>query len=571
MIGQTVHEFRIEKKLAEGGMGAVYLARHRLMTSTLKVIKVLLPEYARNAILRQRFHREAEAASRLKHEKILGIDNFGTLDDGQLFIMVPYLEGQPLDAYLHSRGGSLSPYRALHLVVQLCDALDYAHAQGIIHRDLKPGNVYVIPTSSNPYMLKLLDFGIAKLIGIPDGEPMTQRGIAIGTPGYMAVEQYERADEVTHLADVYSLAVMTWTIVTGRLPWQHAEPAVLYHLQRTRVPGRPPVDIMPAEWAEVLLEAMSVDPSARPQSARELATRLASALPAVGRLPSGAEILSGLAPHFIRKAAPGDETVRNASDVDRIGPLLWPPRETIPGAPRKIMPDAQYDALFLHVGTSPKAERGAATRAVSPITVEPTGAAPPAGLPTTLSAGTGVTSVVSERRGARWKLALGVIGTAAGGTLITFMIASRLSTSAASSPDMPTPSSAEVHAYGAGASSAAAHSAPITPAPAVSPAMATPEPAPAPAHEPALVIESERAPVPGSVRELAPGQGSGARAQDGRAPRSNVRGTPAVSARLPVRPIVRDSTKPVQNMRSTPDQPRRPAVFDPDDVSGPEE
>src|SRR5690606_30828440 len=89
MIGRTIHEFRIEKKLAEGGMGVVYLARHRLMTSTLKVIKVLLPEYARNPVLHQRFHREAEAASKLKHENILGIDNFGTLDDGQPFIMVP--------------------------------------------------------------------------------------------------------------------------------------------------------------------------------------------------------------------------------------------------------------------------------------------------------------------------------------------------------------------------------------------------------------------------------------------------------------------------------------------------
>ena len=219
MIGRTIHELQIEKKLAEGGMGAVYLAWHRLMSSTLKVIKVLLPEYAANPILRRRFHREAEAASRLEHENILGIDNFGTLDDGQLFIMVPYLNGQSLDAYLRSRGGRLSPHRALHLVVQLCSALDYAHGRGIIHRDLKPGNVYLVPTSSNPYMLKLLDFGIAKLVGASAGDredgPKTQRGIAMGTPGYMAVEQYERADDVTHLADVYSLAVMIYGIVAG--------------------------------------------------------------------------------------------------------------------------------------------------------------------------------------------------------------------------------------------------------------------------------------------------------------------------------------------------------------------
>ncbi len=100
-----------------------------------KVIKVLLPVYAANPLICQRFHREAEAASKLRHDCILGIDNFGTLDDGQLFIMSPYLEGQSLDSYLRGRGGRLAPHRALHLIVQLCDALDHAHGNGIIHRD----------------------------------------------------------------------------------------------------------------------------------------------------------------------------------------------------------------------------------------------------------------------------------------------------------------------------------------------------------------------------------------------------------------------------------------------------
>jgi serine/threonine-protein kinase len=335
MIGQTIHEFQIEKKLAEGGMGAVYLARHRLMTNTAKVIKVLLPKFAQMPLLRQRFHREAKAASKLQHENILGIDNFGTLEDGQLFIMVPYLEGQPLDAYLHARGGRLAPHRALHLIVQLCDALMCAHGAGIIHRDLKPGNVFVVPTSSNPYKLKLLDFGIAK-VGGSDGSPGTQSGSALGTPGYMAVEHYEYADEATHLADIYSLAVMTWEMVTGRLPWQHQDISALYRLQRTSQPERPPVDIMPERWADTLLAAMSIEPLFRPQSARALALALASGLPAIGQVPSGAEIVASLAPHFIRQGDPCDETVRNCAEVERMVPLLWPPRETAPsdGAPK---------------------------------------------------------------------------------------------------------------------------------------------------------------------------------------------------------------------------------------------
>jgi serine/threonine-protein kinase len=329
LIGKAILSFRIEEKLAEGGMGVVYLARHKELANTLKVIKVLLPAYAGDPMIRRRFRREAEAASLLKHDKILGVDNFGTLEDGQLFMMVPFLDGEPLDVYLHKRGGRLAPHRALHLIVQICDALDHAHARGVIHRDLKPGNIFIVSTSDNPYLPKLLDFGIAKMIGTQEAGPRTRSGVAIGTTGYMAVEQYEHADEVAAAADVYSLATMIWELVTGRRPWEHTDQALLYFQQRTVIPDRPPIDVMPADWADVLLRALSVDPSARP-SARELAVALASALPAVGRVPSGAEILAALAPHFVRKAAPDDDTVRNASDVDRIGPLLWPPRETEP-------------------------------------------------------------------------------------------------------------------------------------------------------------------------------------------------------------------------------------------------
>jgi serine/threonine-protein kinase len=252
-------------------------------------------------MIRRRFRREAEAASLLKHDKILGVDNFGTLEDGQLFMMVPFLDGEPLDVYLHKRGGRLAPHRALHLIVQICDALDHAHARGVIHRDLKPGNIFIVSTSDNPYLPKQLDFGIAKMIGTQEAGPRTRSGVAIGTPGYMAVEQYEHADEVTAAADVYSLATMIWELVTGRRPWEHADHALLYFQQRTVMPDRPPIDVMPADWADVLLRALSVDPSARP-SARELAVALASALPADGRVPSGAEILAALAPHFVRRS-----------------------------------------------------------------------------------------------------------------------------------------------------------------------------------------------------------------------------------------------------------------------------
>jgi Protein kinase domain/PEGA domain len=399
MIGRTILEFRIEEKLAEGGMGAVYLGRHVRLPSVRKVAKVLLPAYAGNPVLRRRFHREAEAASKLKHERILEIDNFGELPDGQLFIMVPYLEGQPLDVYLRARGGRLSPHRALHIVVQLCDALDHAHAHGIVHRDLKPSNVFLVATHTNPYAVRLLDFGVAKFLE-ESADPETHSGVAIGTPSYMAVEQYEHGDEVTPLADVYSLGVMLWELVTGRLPWQHADRAVLYHLQRTVIPKRPSPSEMPLEWSRLLLAALSVDPIVRPRSVRELAISLASALPAEGRMPSGTEILAALAPHFVRKSGPGDETVRNASDVDRMAPLLWPARETTGELARPAAGEQPAGRELTPAGREPPAAREQPAGAPAPQVGELPAAPREPGAP-----GSGPDPIADPRR-ARRKLAI---------------------------------------------------------------------------------------------------------------------------------------------------------------------
>ena len=329
MIGRVINDYQVIEKLAEGGMGAVYLARHRLLVNTKKVVKILLPEHARNPVLRQRFEHEAIAVSRLQHDCILGIDGFGALDDGQLYLIIPFLVGQPLDAYLHTRG-PLSPHRALHIIVQLCDALDHAHTKGIVHRDLKPHNVFVTRTNLNWASVKLLDFGLAKMVG-GRGPAKTMSGMAMGTPAYMPVEQYEGAEQATSLSDVYSLGVMAWEMVTGKLPWGHHDAAIQYHLQKTTVPERPPESVMPREWVDILLRALSVDTMLRPQSVRELAVALASALPSQEKTPSGAEILMALAPHFVHTAAPSDETVRNVADADRAVPLLWPALETKSG------------------------------------------------------------------------------------------------------------------------------------------------------------------------------------------------------------------------------------------------
>jgi hypothetical protein len=337
----------------------------------------------------------------------------------------------------------------------------------------------------------------------------------------MAVEQYEHADEVTSAADVYSRAVMIWEIVTGRRPWDHPDYALLYFQQRTVIPERPSSDVMPADWADALLRTLSIDPGARP-SARELAVALASALPAVGRVPSGAEILTALAPHFVRRAAPDDDTVRNASDVDRIGPLLWPPRETEPGSP----------------------QAPANTRAVP--TAEPA---------TTLSAATGVTSVMIERR-VRWKLALAGIGTAALAALGTAVLASRATPGAASSSIVRPGGADELPASPPSASPPPASPQPEPAAEAAR--IATPQPAHASSPEPGGAVAGMPSPR---------GRGRGA----GPAPRLGVK---AAAPHAPAR--ARDAagdgpgTNRAEPERTDASRSRKPLLADPDDVVGPE-
>ena len=312
-----VSGFVIRRKLAEGGMGAVYVAQHERLTNIHKVIKVLLPTYAQNADVRQRFEREAESASRLYHEHILRIDNFGSLPDGQLWLMTELLQGQPLDEFLRTRG-RLDEHRALRVILQLCSALEHAHEAGIIHRDLKPGNVFVCPTNAQPLAIRLLDFGIAKILHTAERGARTQAGVPIGTPSYMAVEQYDRADEVTPRADVFSLAVMTCEMVTGRLPWGHADPAVLYHKQRTE---RPVLDGLSPGWQRVLQGALAARAEDRPESARAYARALAAETPAMPpHAPSGLEVLRAIAPDLMDRAA-GHQTPRTPSDHGAIASI----------------------------------------------------------------------------------------------------------------------------------------------------------------------------------------------------------------------------------------------------------
>jgi serine/threonine protein kinase len=376
MIGQQIGRFVIRRKLAEGGMGAVYLATHERLERMTKVVKILLPLYARNPVLRDRFEREALAVSRLHHKHIITIDDYGQLPDGQLFLMMPFLEGRPLDVYLRERG-KLTEHFALHILVQVCSALQHMHDAGIVHRDIKPSNIFIVPDEDNPYRVVLIDLGIAK--SLTEREGVTHAGATIGTPAYMAVEQYEDAGSVTPLADLYAVAIVAWEMVTARLPWGMHSTHVLYKKQKDERPARPLE--MSMAWFEILSAALSADLGDRHESMRALAVALASAVPPIPpHVPSGAEILAKMAKTFVQHAPLDAETMRNASNQERIGPIVWPHRETrvappaIASAPPPNLPGTRTDAPP-HVASA--ASSGYVTPPLGPI-------------PTTLSASNGV-------------------------------------------------------------------------------------------------------------------------------------------------------------------------------------
>lgn len=260
LLGVRVGNFTIERKIAEGGMGAVYVATHATLPIR-KAVKVLLPDYSRHVQMRRRFEREAVAGAKLSHDNIVKVDDYGMLPDGQLWIMTEFLAGESLDAFL-IRHGPLRESDALPMLLQLCSALDAAHAAGIVHRDIKPANVFVCSTGA----VKLLDFGIAKVLGARDGL-QTAGGSAVGTPAYMAIEQYEHANEASAQADIYALGILACEMVTGRNPWGRDG-----HRQRSMPPA---LDGLSPHWAETIQRALAVDPDARPRSAGAFAQALA--------------------------------------------------------------------------------------------------------------------------------------------------------------------------------------------------------------------------------------------------------------------------------------------------------
>ena len=215
--GAQVGEYVIEEVIGRGGFGTVYRANHPLIGKQV-AIKLLSRKCSADSDTVSRFIAEARAVNQIRHRHIIDIFSFGQLDDGRHFYVMEYLDGEPLDRYL-AMYGPIPLDKALPILRAVARALDAAHAKGIAHRDLKPENILLARDDDGTLFPKLLDFGIAKLMGPEDARThKTGTGVPLGTPYYMSPEQC-RGRDVDHRTDIYSFGVMTFRLLTGEYPF----------------------------------------------------------------------------------------------------------------------------------------------------------------------------------------------------------------------------------------------------------------------------------------------------------------------------------------------------------------
>jgi serine/threonine protein kinase len=220
MIGQTISHYKILEKLGGGGMGVVYKAEDTKL-KRLVALKFLPPDLTRDDEAKERFVHEAQAASALDHPNICTIHEIGETEDRQLFICMAYYEGETLKKKVSSN--QLSVDSVIEIAIQIAQGLAKAHEKGIVHRDIKPANLFL----TNDGILKILDFGLAKLAGVTR---LTKSGTTLGTVAYMSPEQMQ-GEEVDHRTDIWALGVVMYEMLTGKLPFKgEYEQAVMYSI-----------------------------------------------------------------------------------------------------------------------------------------------------------------------------------------------------------------------------------------------------------------------------------------------------------------------------------------------------
>ncbi len=279
--------FRIIERVGSGGMGAVYKAEQPAM-DRLVAVKILHPKLASRKDLVSRFRRAARAMSHLTHPNTVRVFLYGQLDDGSLYIVMEFLSGRNLAQVVRAEG-PMAFERSLPVMIQACGALEEAHRQGIVHRDLKPENIFLCTQGGISDYAKVLDFGLAKVTERemrPGSLILTQEGMVFGTPEFMSPEQAQ-GKTLDPRSDIYSLGVILYELLTGKLPFSARVPMefISLHVNAQPIPlrERAPNRSFPTGLQEVLAKALAKNPGDRYQTAAEFAAALRSLLPGGGR------------------------------------------------------------------------------------------------------------------------------------------------------------------------------------------------------------------------------------------------------------------------------------------------
>ncbi|MCB9559718.1 MAG: serine/threonine protein kinase [Kofleriaceae bacterium] len=329
LVGQVLEgRYRITALIGAGGMGSVYRGEHLGIGKSVAV-KVLHPRLGGSAEAGARFQREAFVGGRIGHPNCVAVSDFGVAADGAFYLVMELLQGESLGELIE-REGRLPWRRALHVVRHVLRGLGHAHDHGVVHRDMKPDNIFLAHTEDDPDFAKILDFGIAKLVG-EGGATITQAGITVGTPAYLSPEQ-AFGSELDGRSDLYSLSVVLYELLTGRTPFGDRD--LLAMLTAHAVADVPPMaEVAPDAGVPAPVEALVRDglaktPAERIGSAAEYVTRIDELL---GRVPTASGVWA--APPYT--PAPGTlHAVVTATPAPGAGP------GTLPAARRADQPGA---------------------------------------------------------------------------------------------------------------------------------------------------------------------------------------------------------------------------------------
>lgn len=353
------NKYRLGRMLGEGGMGQVFEAVHADLGKRV-AIKILHKVFSRTPEARERFRREARAATRIDHRAVVDVLDFGTSDDGRCFYVMELLEGLSL-ADLLDLSSPVELERALELTVQLCDAIQAAHRAGVIHRDLKPENVMICQDSGKE-QIKILDFGIARQLdppqNTPSGKSLTKPGATLGTPEYMAPEQ-AAGQPVDERADIYAVCALLYEMLTGTPPHTAATPQEVL-LRKLQYPA---VDItqqradLDPQLSALIMTGLDSSPEKRPQKASLIAARLEAILRTMRQAPADAATSAPIDAPVVDPAAPKSrhpvavarqKAARPVPGADHISPAVQAP------APVGFAPDPADGA---QIGLSQDAAR----------------------------------------------------------------------------------------------------------------------------------------------------------------------------------------------------------------------